>query len=250
MTSFLTAALLVVSTGAAAQTPAPPAPAPPPAFGIEDNSFLVEEAFNQDKGIFQNIFVFSRSHTGSWNASFTQEWPLGGQRHQVSFTIPYARENGTGDVGDVFLNYRLQVWTGDDRRPAFSPRLSWTRHGWQANLPLSKRFNRLYVHANAGSTWLHDASEGWGSTPFVAGSAMVAVRPMLNLMLEAYSEWRPNGAGAHDRAVTISPGVRGGWNVGDAQFVLGLAAPITRGAVRDHGVLGYVSYELPFSKNR
>ena len=39
-----------------------------------------------------------------------------------------------------------------------------------------------------------------------------------------------------------------GVNVGDQQWVVGLAAPITRGAVRDHGVLMYLSYELPFRK--
>jgi hypothetical protein len=33
-------------------------------FGIYDNSFLVEEAFNQEPGIFQNIFVMSRLRPG------------------------------------------------------------------------------------------------------------------------------------------------------------------------------------------
>ena len=213
-------------------------------FGIEDNSFLVEEALTQEKGIFQNIFVFTRSHAGTWSGSFTQEWPIVSQRHQFSYTVPFSRANGAGDIGDVFLNYRLQVWDGNDSKPAFSPRLSWSPSAWQVNLPFSKEMDRVYLHGNAGNTWTGDVS-----SPFLAASAIVAVRPMFNAMLEVVNEWRPNGLG-HDRVTTVSPGVRGGWNIGEAQLILGIAAPITRGGVRDHGILGYVSYELPFSKNR
>ena len=241
--SILTVALLLSLSGtAAAQTASPK---PPSRFGIEDNSFLVEEALNQEKGIFQNIFVFTRSHTGAWTGSFTQEWPIGGRRHQFSYTVPFSRVNGAGDIGDVFLNYRLQVWDGSDARPAFSPRLSWSPSALQVNLPFSKEADRLYFHANAGGTRMDGAS-----TPFLAGSVIFAARPMLNPMLEIYNEWRPELSG-HARVTTISPGLRGGWNVGDdAQLILGVAAPITRGAVRDHGILLYLSYELPFSRNR
>ena len=40
-----------------------------------DNSFLVEEAFNQEAGVFQNIFGAARRN-GHWGATFTQEWPV------------------------------------------------------------------------------------------------------------------------------------------------------------------------------
>jgi hypothetical protein len=242
-------AMLAVSAGAEAQmtttaTTAKASVARVSLFGIEDNSFLVEEALNQEKGIFQNIVVFARNQAGEWTGSFTQEWPLGGQRHQFSYTVPFSRMNGAGDVGDVFVNYRLQVSNGHHRPPAFSPRVSWSRSAWQVNLPVSQRYFRWYYHANAGSTWTDGQS-----TPFVAGSAIFAVDPLLNLMVEVYNEWRP-GASGHDRATIVSPGVRGGWNIGEKQIVWGLAAPITRGAVRDHGILLYLSYELPFSKYR
>lgn len=234
------AVFLAISGSVAAQTAA----AKPSRFGIEDNSFLVEEALNQEKGIFQNIFVFTRNKTGGWSGSFTQEWPIASQRHQFSYTVPFSHVDGVRDIGDVFLNYRLQVWDGRDSKPAFSPRISWSPSAWQVNLPFSKEIDRVYLHANVGGT-----SGGDVSTPFVAGSAIVAVRPMFNAMLEVLNEWRPNGF-THDRVTIVSPGIRGGWNIGEAQLILGLAAPITRGAVRDHGVLLYLSYELPFSKNR
>ena len=238
---ILTAALLAVAAAASAQTAAPK---PAPRFGIEDNSFLVEEAFNQDKGVVQNIFLMTRNRAGEWAGSFTQEWPVGGQRHQLSATIPFSRVNGTTDVGDIFINSRLQVWEGGGVKPAFSPRLSWSRSAWQVGLPFSKEFDRIYVHANAGNTWSDD-----GAAPSVAGSVIVAARPMFNLMIEVTNEWRPDASG-HQRVTTLSPGVRGGWNVGDSQIVVGIGAPITRGAVRDRAVLLYFSYELPFTKNR
>ena len=56
-----------------------------PAFGqnaarqeppIQDNSFLVEEAYNQERNVVQHISTFSRLwNSKDWSYSFTQEWP-------------------------------------------------------------------------------------------------------------------------------------------------------------------------------
>src|ERR1700694_558365 len=77
---------------------------------IQDNSFLLEEAYNQESGVVQHISSFIRSSSGNWTYSFTQEWPLGGIRHQLSYTIPiqHAYPTGTG-LGDIALNYRYQL---------------------------------------------------------------------------------------------------------------------------------------------
>src|SRR4029450_5986993 len=114
--------------------------------------------------------------------------------------------------------------------------------GWQTNLPVSKRVGRVYLHANAGVTRF----EG-DTMPFTAASAIWAGRPMLNVMLEAYTQSDPHADG-RSTATTVVPGVRMGWNFGDRQFVIGVGVPITRGASHDTAVLGYVSYELPFKK--
>jgi hypothetical protein len=129
-------------------------------FEISDNSLLVEEAFNQEAGIFQNIFLFRVPREGGgWSVEFTQEWPFRTLRHQVSFTIPFSFAEGA--LADVMLNYRLQVRVEDAAGPAFSPRISGIlptgsesplRWGLQANLPVSKQFGDLYLHANAGAT--------------------------------------------------------------------------------------------------
>ena len=56
---------------------------------IADNSFLIEEAYNQEPGVVQHISNFARPEGGdAWDFGFTQEWPLGGMRHQLSYTVP------------------------------------------------------------------------------------------------------------------------------------------------------------------
>ena len=53
---------------------------------IEDNSFLLEEAYNQEAGVIQHISTFQYDLMRFWNYSFTQEWPVPNQKHQLSFT--------------------------------------------------------------------------------------------------------------------------------------------------------------------
>jgi hypothetical protein len=66
---------------------------------------------------------------------------------------------------------------------------------------------------------------------------------MLHLMLETVAEFED------EIVTTVSPGARGGWNVGDQQVILGLAVPITFAAgANDPGVFLYLSYELPFAR--
>lgn len=224
---------------------------PAPKFGILDNSFLVEEAFNQDAGIFQNIFVFTRSQAGVWQGSFTQEWPVMSIRHQVSFAMPFAYEEGEGSAGDLALNYRFQLWEESGSRPAFAPRITvllptsadHDRVGWQLNFPFSKQLAGVYFHANAGGTFDEN-----GNTPFLAGSAIVALAPMFNVMFEALVQSAPGDGDEREVVRIFSPGLRVGWNFGDTQLVAGVAVPVTRGAQRDTAVLGYLSYELPFKK--
>ena len=80
--------LSLCPAAAAQQQPPPLEPATEP-FRISDNSFLVEEAFNQEAGIFQNIFNAARSEH-AWASTFTQEWPIASQTHQFSHTLAWA----------------------------------------------------------------------------------------------------------------------------------------------------------------
>ena len=244
-------------------------------FAITDNSFLVEEAFNQEPGIFQNIAnaVFVNS---LWAFSFTQEWPVKSQAHQLSFTLS-ALDNGIGSgVGDTLVNYRYQALTEGPGRPAFSPRaslvlptgdvarLSGTGSlGLQVNLPFSKQTGDWYWHWNAGFTWLPRAellpSNQTSNerrvnlmSPFLSGSGIYRVRQMFNLMLESvllFDELVDETSVFRETAFVLSPGARGGWNLGDQQLILGVAMPITWVADEvETGLLVYLSYELPFRK--
>ena len=80
---------------AASRMEAQTEPTPTNAIGaIVDNSFLIEEAYNQERGVVQHISTFSRAvGTTNWVYAFTQEWPVRGQRHQLSYTIPVDRKS-------------------------------------------------------------------------------------------------------------------------------------------------------------
>jgi DtxR family transcriptional regulator, Mn-dependent transcriptional regulator len=246
-------------------------------FQITDNSFLVEEAFNQETGVFQNIFGAARIQ-GAWASTFTQEWPLGSEMNQLSYTLAFVSDDGESGIGDILLNYRYQAMKEAPGKPAFSPRLSVIlptgdsekglgngSFGLQVNLPFSKQTGNWYWHWNAGLTWLERAKatfqrgdlvvkrEHWLASPFLAGSAIYRLRPMFNLMLESLATFdesiREDGT-ERSKTFTLSPGFRGGWDIGEKQVVVGFAVPVTWSAdPTTGGVFLYFSYELPFKKN-
>ena len=246
--AFAAAGFLAVAPPLSAQTPPASTNDSSRKFEITDNSFLVEEAFNQEAGIFQNIATWTRGDDGNWDAGFTQEWPAPGMTHQLSYSVPFLSLAGQRGFGDVLLNYRYQLLREQDGRPAISPRLSVILPtgrekdglgagvvGLQLNGPISKQFGDLYLHANAGWTWLPDVER----VTRLAGSGIWRVAPMFNLMLEAVLEL--------DESTTVSPGFRRGWNVGDRQLVVGAAVPLTRAdGATSAALLTYFSYELPF----
>jgi len=256
--ALVCAALLTSAARAAGQS----SPAEP--FEITDNSFLVEEAFNQEPGVFQTITTWTRIED-SWVAAFTQEWPIFSMKHQLSYTIPFGSVGGDDThLGAIFLNYRLQLLEESSGRPAFSPRFSVLlptgqaledRVGVQINLPFSKQHGDFYFHWNAGVTWLPDVPTDVNrvnlTSPQVAGSVIWRASPMFNLMLETVVLWADlpddDGHTSHVRALTVGPGFRRGWNIGERQIVVGVASPIARvESDTSIGVLTYFSYEGPF----
>ena len=135
---------------------------------IADNSFLIEEAFNQDVRVVQHIFKFSVTRPSHDNDfSFAQEWPLFAHAHQISYSIPYSwlNKNTVNGPGDATIDYRYQLFdtdkwaavsprfsllipTGDDKKGLGSGVL-----GYQLNLPVSKRIHAQWIiHVNAGAT--------------------------------------------------------------------------------------------------
>lgn len=101
-------------------------PAAAAAGPIQDNSFLLEEAYNQEPGVIQHISAFSRSREdGAWVYSFTEEWPIRGQTHQGSVTFNYADLKAVNGSGSATCSSTTggRPW-GAVRRPSRSPRAS------------------------------------------------------------------------------------------------------------------------------
>ena len=272
----LTAIVLLLLAAPPLLGQSPPSSARPAAepFAITDNSFLVEEAFNQEPGVVQSLFGVTRSG-GFWGAAFTQEWPLRSQSHQLSYVVAVVDGGDHAGFGDVLVNYRYQLTTEAPGRPAVAPRFSLIlptgdsargrgagSTGFQFNLPVSKQTGDFYWHANAGITWLPRAEAGPAEmesatrnenlvSPFLAGSGIYRLRPMLHLMLESvilFDEVVSESGSARETAFALSPGLRAGANVGDHQIVIGVAVPMTWNGGRDTGAFLYASYELPFRR--
>ncbi len=200
---------------------------------IQDNSFLLEEAYNQEAGVVQHIFTYVRSRGGSYASTFTQEWPVRGLAHQLSYTLPVQRRRG-----DALINYRYQLAGDGSARVAVAPRLSLIvgadGYGYDVNVPVSVAISdRFVTHWNAGTTRIAR------TTTWSAGaSAIAAPLRKVHLMLE--TRW------THDTKsiVTVSPGVRWAHDIGKLQVVPGIAMPI--GSDHSRAVFAYLSVEHPF----
>lgn len=241
---------------------------------IQDNSFLLEEAYNQETGVVQHISAFSRLSGGDWDYSFTQEWPLGGIRHQLSYTVPVQRIEGFGTgLGDVALNYRYQLLGNPDSRTVAAPRLSVLLPtgdetegrgsgavGFQVNFPLTLVLNKDVVsHWNAGGTLTPSARNALGEKAtthgFQLGASLIwLLRPTFNVLLETL--WEEDRVVAGDGRVlrqtgwVLNPGVRMALNLpGELQVVPGVAYTIGLGEGPDEDALFlYLSFEHPFKR--
>ncbi|MEA2465295.1 MAG: hypothetical protein QOJ98_3042 [Acidobacteriota bacterium] len=203
---------------------------------ISDNSFFIEEAYNQEPGVVQHIGTFARMRGGDWAASFTQEWPLFSQEHQLSYTVPFA----DSELGDVALNYRYQLLGVGGGPVAFAPRISLllptsdgSETAWQVNLPLSVGLNdRFVTHSNAGATFT-----GSERTVTLGQSLVWLAAPRVNLLVEAVWD--------DDDNFIVSPGIRWAHNLDSGlQIVPGIAMPIGVGpSSGERGVFLYLSFE-------
>jgi hypothetical protein len=246
------------------------APSPPP---IQDNSFLLEEAYNQETRVVQHISTFQRGlHDGSWSYSFTQEWPIHSQRHQLSYTVPLEGGDGSTGIGTVALNYRLQLLGSGDTRVACAPRFSLLLPtgdaaagrgpgalGAQFDLPVSVAGPRWVFHANAGGTRAPSARNDRGDRADVTAwnlgaSVILLARPRLNPLLEVL--WTRSQLvtaprqTSRDDSLLVSPGLRWAYDFKSGlQIVPGIAIPLGLGPSRgERSLLLYLSFEHPFAR--
>jgi hypothetical protein len=274
--SFIFVLILFSGAALAQQDPASLPAAQP---GIQDNSFLIEEAYNQTFGVVQHISGFARLwDSKDWAYTFTQEWPVPGDaRHQFSYTLPFfhagAFQNSGAGIGDVFLHYRYQLVGDGNSKVAFAPRLSLILPtgdvasgrgaggvGVQTNLPVSVVLSKSLVsHWNAGATVIPHAQDASGdrasATGYNLGQSLIwLANSRFNVMLETVfansqfviardkTEW--------SRSLFLNPAIRWAYNFENGlQIVPGIGVPIGVGpSSGERGVFLYLSFEHPFRK--
>lgn len=245
---------------------------------IQDNSFLIEEAYNQEEGVVQHINTLQHFRDSKdWIYTFTQEWPVGGQTHQFSYTIPVSHLNASPDgntgIGDIALNYRYQLVGDGDAKLAISPRFSVLlstgneKQGrglggtsYQGQIPLSLELSKDFVaHTNLGYTWTPHADDGVGNKASLHtwnfGQSLIwLAKSNLNFMLEWVYTSGEEIAGPNDKnrvqTSYISPGMRWAYDFDSGlQIVPGIALPIGIGpSGGEQSIFFYLSFEHPFGK--
>lgn len=259
----------------AAQVPSAGSSAAPPWLpAIEDNSFLMEEAYNQEPGVVQFIATALRlSPGGDWVTSLTNEWPVPGMQHQLSYTLSYTRAAGSrrGGHGDLQLNYRYQALEEDRHGVAFAPRFSMLLPtsgdpdgialdvvAYQAGLPFSRRLtSQLAAHVNVGATvwpgvqW-REAGNGRLTGTLSAwsqGASLIwLASPVFNMFIEGVAQQiqsPANGGTRWDRQLVLNPGVRAAVNTSKGQLVVGGSVPLgVTAASPGTSVMLYASWEM------
>jgi len=263
---------------APAASPAASAQLPEEPQTISDNSFLIEEAYNQERGVVQHISLFTRDWTEkTWVFGFTQEWPVNAApRNQISYSIgALSGSPGQGDgVGDVWINYRYQVVSGD--RVAVAPRASVIfptgnalegrgngGAGVEFALPVSVTPSKSWaLHSNAGTTIVDNGENEAGERATTVGawvgqSFVWMAKPRINLLVEAIYRRQQDVTGAGQTTwetdFVLSPGIRWAYNFKNGlQIVPGVAVPINfhKDAGNDWTILGYLSLEHPFGHRK
>ena len=247
-----------------------------PAFSaIEDNSFLLEEAYNQEYGVFQFIQKYQTplNKKNTYDYAFENEIPITDKTHQFSYEIPVAKvsPDTKGGIGDVSLNYRWQPLNRDgflmaERFGLIVPtgsvkdELGGGVYGFEfmqaATLPINENF---ISHNNFGFSTLPNAkSPGHDQkrtiSSFSAGSSIIYLaKDDFNVLFEALIETGQQvdsaGVKSSSTSVTLNPGVRFAFDFDwkDTQIVPGISFPVdVLNAPTEQAVFLYLSIEPKF----
>ncbi|MBZ5505407.1 MAG: transporter [Acidobacteriia bacterium] len=247
--------------------------------GIQDNSFLIEESYNQDYGVVQHINNFQRLwQSKSWVYSFTQEWPVDlAPKNQLSYTVVATHSGdspGSGaGAGDIALNYRYQLVGSGNTRVAVAPRVSLlvpsgdaklgrgsggagVQTNWAMSVVLNKKFT---THFNAGATIIPHAKDELGNSAatyaYNLGHSLVwTMHPRFNAFMETIFNRGESVIGPKqtqwESQVFVNPGIRWAYNFSSGlQIVPGISMPVGVGLTSgEKGVFFYLSFEHPYRK--
>jgi hypothetical protein len=240
---------------------------------IEDNSFLLEEAYNQEFRVVQHILTSDHQRSSSNIVlTFSQEYPFFSEYHQVSYAVPYQSFNSGNNqgIGDIFLSYRYQL-TGKESWAATAPMLSLVLPtgstekqlgsgslGYEFILPVSKRISRyLAAHLNTGAIIYPNAKIKSGENEFrklqdnyFLGAGLIWLSGYsFNFIMEYVFEYNKvfdsQENKSYEAAHIISPGVRAAIDFSNLQVVPGIAVPVDLSNNTTY-LFFYLSFEHPF----
>ena len=241
---------------------------------IEDNSFLLEEAFNQEWGVYQFIQKYQTfNKAGTYDYAFENEIPITDKEFQFSYEIPVAQpEKGRpGYMGDMSLNLRWQplnkdgfllaerfgliVPTGNAKEDSGN-----NVYGFEFMQAATLTINEKWMnHWNFGfsvqpNARTNNITKRRTITTATAGSSLIyRMREDFNLMFEALLETAQEVDAAGNKTpatyLTLNPGFRWAWDFEwkETQIVPGVSFPteVINNTV-ENGVLVYLSIEPKF----
>ena len=254
-----------------------------PAF--EDNSFLLEEAMTQEKGIMQytSNFYFDKLRGENFLYSFNHEIPLGSDRHQISYLLTYyltnygETGNKGGGLGDLNVSYHYMV-TGKKAWamvvPGATVIIPTAKNGFgsgglggQLSLLVTKRLShRLVTHYNFGYTYISSAdlyiSNITGSQELSyerdlqyknLGASVVWYQSrkfnwFTEYILNFFKDIKTDGSVSSRTQQTLNPGFRFAIDHNRTQIVPGISTPIifSNGKYDHVGLFFHLSFEMEY----
>lgn len=283
LSAFRLALVILLASAGAVHLAAQSGPGEAPAWTevLQDNSFLVNEAYNQDPDQVQHVLTGWRFPGNSlWVFTFDDQWPIAGEKHQMDLFVPYGAQGAPDPhgFGDAQIGYQYQAkLQGEGSTFSMAPGVklslptgSWTRGlglggpGLLVGLPISRRLSQHFeVHFNLGASWFPSAKtlgrdgttlRGSLATLSEGASLVVHVTPRCNLSLEAVGGQAQvlleGGRKGWGNQALLSPGIAYAFNFkGGAQLVLGASVPFGLNRQSpNNSVFLYVSLEHNFRK--
>ena len=245
---------------------------------LQSNGMLVETAYHQEKNELQHTFSFVRTNRRNWSFNFTEEIPLGSDKHQLSFSMPaqFVKSDETGrGFGDVKFEYSYFLLGNNSSRVTVSPgfgvslptgnarkELGFGAASYSAKVPVSVMITKR-VQSNstfeAGFTPRAKNTEGDRANLYgyeIGQSFVWLAKPKLNFLIEAVWEKSQKVIGQnlkeYEEEFYISPGVRWAYTFKNGLTVIpGVAVPFGIGASRgERGIFFSIAFEHSIKKER
>lgn len=244
---------------------------------LQSNGLLVETAYHQESGELQHTFSMSRTNRRSWSSVFTEEIPLGSDKHQLSFSLPAQLVKNDSEsfrgVGDAKFEYSYFLYGNNSSKVTFAPgfgvsvptgsvrkELGAGAPGVSAKLPVSVMLGKQFAsNSTFEMSYTRRAKNDEGERANLVGyefgqSFVWFAKPKLNFLVEAVWERSPEIIGddrrKYEQELYLNPGVRWAHTFKNGLMIIpSVGVPIGIGASRgERGIFLSVAFEHSFKK--